>query len=71
MEFKYDNIDIYDGFYILTLNDQYAIYDYNKKEILPFGNYDIEWQNSNNSYDILMIQDLNTNDIHMLVTNYE
>lgn len=71
LDFKYDNIDIYDGFYILELNDQYAIYDYNKKEILPFDNYEIEWQNSNNNYDILMIQNLDTNDIQMLVTTFE
>lgn len=69
-EFEYDGIDIYDGFYVIRENGKSAIYNYDNEEILPFGNYEMEWQSSNAQYEIIMVENKDTDDIKMLVSTF-
>lgn len=69
VDFDYDDIDLYSKVYVVTKDNKQAIYDYQNKEILAMGNYNIEWQLTNDNIEILLIENKANHSITMLLMN--
>lgn len=67
IDFKYQDIDVYSLVYILSQNNKKAIYNYNNQEILPWGNYEIEYQTMNNNTEILLVYNNENQNLKMLL----